>query len=137
MGFEVFVQCFGESEKTGISRTSVRALFPIVAEESQPDYWRVRYDDKNACHIGVISVPSDEKMLKSIVVERPCGEPKLWDALISVLKMGSIVMFWPGGPPVITDGTVASTLPQEMTNVMGPAKPVNSADEILRLLRET
>ena len=137
MGFEVYVQCFGESEKTGISRTAVRALFPIVAEESQPDYWRVRYDDKNACHIGVIPVPSDEKMLKSIVVERPCGEPKLWDALISVLKMGSIVMFWPGGPPVITDGTVASTLPQEMTNVMGPAKPVNSADEILRLLRET
>jgi hypothetical protein len=136
VGFEVYVKCFGESEKTGISRTAVRALFPIVAEESQPDYWRVRYDDKNACHIGVISLPSDEKMLKSIVVERPCGEPKLWDALISVMKMGSVVLFWTGSPPLVSDGGAASTLPQEMTNVMGPAKPVNSADEILRLLRE-
>ena len=137
MGFEVYVQCFGESEKTGLPRTAVRALFPIVAEESQPDYWRVRYDDKNACHIGVISVPSDEKMLKSIVVERPCGEPKLWDALISVLKMGSVVLFWTGSPPLVSDGGAATNLPQEMTNVMGAAKPVNSADEILRLLRET
>lgn len=137
MGFEVYVQCFGESEKTGISRTAVRALFPIVAEESQPDYWRIRYDDQNACHIGVISVPSDEKMVKSIVVERPCGEPKLWDALLSVLKMGSVVMFWPGSPPFVSDGGVASNLPQEMTNVKGVAKPVHSGEEILRLLRET
>jgi hypothetical protein len=51
--------------------------------------------------------------------------------------MGSVVMFWPGGPPIVTDGTVATNLPQEMTNVMGAAKPVNSADEILRLLKET
>ena len=137
MGFEVYVQCFGESEKTGISRTAVRALFPVVAEESQPDYWRIRYDDKNACHIGVIAVPSDDKMVKSIVVQRPCGDPKLWDALISVMKMGSVVMFWPGGPPVVTDESVASNLPKEMTNVIGAAKPVHSAEEILRLLRET
>jgi hypothetical protein len=137
VGFEVYVQCFGETEKTGISRTAVRALFPIVAEESQPDYWRVRYDDKNACHIGAIALPSDEKMLKSIVVERPCGESKLWDALISVMKMGSVVMFWPGGPPVVCDGAVASNLPPEMTNVMGAAKPVHSGEEILRLLKET
>jgi hypothetical protein len=137
VGFEVYVQCVGETEKTGISRTAVCALFPIVAEESQGDYWRVRYDDKNACHIGVIAVPSDEKMLKSIVVERPCGEPKLWDALISVMKMGSVVMFWPGGPPIVCDGAAAPSLPQEMTNVMGAAKPVNSAEDILRLLRET
>lgn len=137
MGFEVYVQCFGESERTGLSRTAVRALFPVVAEESQPDYWRIRYDDKNACHIGVIAVPSDEKMLKSIVVERPCGEPKLWNALISVLKMGSVVMFWPGGPPIVADGNATSSLPQEMTNVMGAARPICSAEEILRLLQET
>jgi hypothetical protein len=137
MGFEVYVQCFGESERTGISRTAVRALFPVVAEESQPDYWRIRYDDKNACHIGVIALPSDDKMVKSIVVERPCGNPKLWEALFSVMKMGSVAMFWPGSPPVVCDGSVASNLPNEMTNVLGPAKLVNSADEILRLLRQT
>lgn len=137
MGFEVYVQCFGESERTGISRNAIRALFPVIAEESQPDYWRIRYDDKNACHIGVIAVPSDDKMVKSIVVERPCGDPKLWDALIAVLKMGSVVMFWPGGPPIVTNGNAASNLPQEMTNVMGAARPVSSAEEILHLLQKT
>jgi hypothetical protein len=137
MSFEVYVQCFGESERTGISRSVLRSLFPIIAEESEPDYWRVRYDDKNSCHIGVIGIPSDKEMLKSFCVERPCGDSRLWEALISVLRMGSIVMFWPGGPPVVCDESVASNLPKEMTNAIGAAKPVYSAEEILRLLQET
>jgi hypothetical protein len=76
-------------------------------------------------------------MLKSLCVERPCGDARLWDALISVVKMGSVAMFWPGGPPVVADEGVASNLPKEMTNVLGAARPVHFAEDILRLLRET
>jgi hypothetical protein len=137
MGFEVYVQCFGESERTGISRTVVRSLFPIIAEESEPDYWRVRYDDKNSCHVGVVALPSDQNMLKSICVERPCADARLWEALISVLRMGSVVMFWPGSPPVVSDDAVASNLPEGMTRVIGPARSICSADDLLRLLHET
>jgi hypothetical protein len=137
MGFDVFVQCFGASERTGISRAAVRALFPIIAEESKPDYWRVRYDDKESCHIGVIPLPSDKEMLKHLYVERPCRDSRLWEALISVLRMGSVVMFWPGGPPVVSDDGVASNLPKDMTHAIGPARSVSNPEDILRLLRET
>jgi hypothetical protein len=137
MGFEVYVQCFGESEWTGISRTAVTSLFPIIAEESEPDRWRVRYNDKNSCHIRVTALASDKTMLKSLSVERPCGDSRLWEALISVLRMGSVVLFWPGGPPVVSNDGVASNLPKEMTEVIGPARSVRSAEDILCLLRET
>ena len=137
MGFEVYVQCFGESEGTGISRAAVRSLFPVIPAESQPDFWFARYDEKNACHIGVVAIPSDKEMLKSLCVERPCADSRLWEALISILRMGSVVMFWPGGPPVVSDESVASNLPKEMTNVIGQARSVGSAEEILRLLKET
>ena len=99
MSFEVYVQCFGENESTGIPRAVVRSLFPIIPAESKPDFWRVRYDAQNSCHISVTALPSNKEMLKSFCVERPCGDSRLWEALITVLRMGSIVMFWPGGPP--------------------------------------
>jgi hypothetical protein len=137
MGFEVYVQCFGESEWTGISRVAVRSLFPVIEEESEPDYWRIRYDDKNSCDIGVTAVASNKEMLKSLFVDRPCGDLRLWEALISVLRMGSVVIFWPGGPPVVSDDGVGSNLPKDMTDAIGPARSVCSAEDLLRLLRES
>jgi hypothetical protein len=137
MGFEVYIQCFGESERTGISRSAVHSLFPVIAEESKPDYWRVQYNDKNSCHIGVVSLPSDKNTLKSFYIDRPCADARLWEALISVLRMGSVVMFWPGSPPIVFDLSVASKLPKDMTDGIGTARSVSTAEELLRLLRET
>jgi hypothetical protein len=136
MGFEVYLQCFGESEQKGISRAAVRSLFPIMEEKSERDYWRVKYDDRNSCDIGVSAVPSNNEMLKSLFVDRPCGDPRLWESLISVLRMGSVVIFWPGGPPIVADDAAAAKLPKDMTAAIGQPRSVRSADELLRLLRE-
>jgi hypothetical protein len=76
-------------------------------------------------------------MLKSFCVERPCGDARLWEALIAVLRMKQVVMFWPGGPPIVSDESVASKLPKNMTDAIGAAVPVSSAGDLLRLLRKT
>jgi hypothetical protein len=137
MSFEVYLQCFGESERSGILRATVRSLFPIIEEESEPDYRRVRYDDKNCCDIGVIALASDKEMLKSLYVDRPCEDWRLWEGLLSVLRMGSVVIFWPGGPPVVADDAVAAILPKDMTDAIGRPRSARSAEELLRLLRES
>jgi hypothetical protein len=137
MSFEVYLQCFGESERSGISRVAVRSLFPVIEEESEPDYWRVRYDVKNFCDIGVTAVASDRDMLKSLYVDRPCADVRLWEGLFSVLRMGSIVIFWPGGPPAVADDAVAADLPKDMIDSIGQPKLIRSAEELLRLLRES
>jgi hypothetical protein len=103
MSFDVFLECVGEAAVTGISRPAVRALFPVVEVGSEFDYWRVQYDETNYCHIGVNALPSDKGRLKSFFVERPCGDLRLWQALASVLRMGTVI-FWPGGPPVLAAG---------------------------------
>ena len=135
MGFEVYLRCFGESERTGISLAAVRSLFPVIEDESELDYWRVRYDDKNSCHIGVTADTSNREMLKSLFVDRPCGDLRLWEALISVLRMGSVVIFWPGGPPVVADDAVAADLPKDMIASIGQPEFVHTAGDLLRLLR--
>src|SRR5579859_2429236 len=110
MSFEVYLQCVGARAKIGISRVAVRSLFPIVENESERDYWRLQYDDLNSCHIGVTPASHDSGALESFYVERPCGDVRLWEALLAVLKMGSVVMFWPGSPPVVANGAVAADL---------------------------
>ena len=137
MGFEVYLQCFGESERTGISRAAVRSLFPVIEEESERDYWRVRYDNKNLCEIGVTAMTSDNEMLKSFYVDRPCGDLRLWEGLLAVLRMGSVVIFWPGGPPVVALEAVAAHLPEDLIDSIGQPKLVSSAEELLGLLRES
>ena len=137
MSFEVFVQCFADTERTGISRPMVRSLFPVIEAESEPDRWRVRYDDRNYCDVSVSPVPADRDFLNAISVSRPCGDAKFWEALLRVLRMGSVFLCWPGSPPVVADETVSASLPVEMTASLGPPRIVSSVNDILRLLQQT
>jgi hypothetical protein len=137
MGFDVFLQCFGESQHAGISRDAVRSLFPVIEAESKPDLWRVRYDPGNSSLVGVTPLDSDPLRLKSLYVERPCGDLRLWEALLAILHMGSVVMFWPGGPPVVSHVSLAANLPADMTEALGPVRTFQSAGELLRAVQES
>jgi hypothetical protein len=137
VSFEVYLQCFGESERSGISRAAARRLFPVVEEESEPDYWRIQYDPKNSCDIGVTALGSDQAMLVSLCIHRPCADLRLWEGLFAVLRMGSVVVLWPGSPAIVFGDTIGANLPKDMIGSIGPPRSVHSAAEILRLLRES
>lgn len=136
MGFELYIQCFGKTEQLGIPLSAVRALFPIVEEKSEPNYWRFWYDSKNSCEVGITATPSNPEMLSGLFVNRPCSDFRLWDALFSVLSMGSVVVFWPGGPPVVAAGTSSEKLPEDMVVALGSPRIADSAADLLRLVQE-
>jgi hypothetical protein len=98
MGFEVFVRCLDDDYSLAMPRAAVRALFPIVEEESEPDRWSVRYDSKNSCDISVTTHPSNDGRLTFLTVDRPCGDVRLWESLFAILKMGKVAIYFPGGP---------------------------------------
>jgi len=135
MGFEVYFHFCGEAERVGIPREAVRSLFQIVEEESEPDYWALRYDSKNSCNIGVAPLESDTRMLNGLYVERPCQDLRLWEGLLSVLRMGTIAMFWPGGPAIIANEATTAELPEDMIESLGLPKVVHSVTEVLWLLK--
>lgn len=136
MGFEVYFCFLGETERVGIPRDAVCSLFP-VEKESEPDFWHIRYDDKNSCDIGVTPRESERGMLQGMYVDRPCGDLRLWEGLLSVLRMGTVAMFWPGGPPIIASEDTAAELPTDMIDSIGEPCVVNSVAEILCLLQES
>lgn len=42
MSFDLFFQPVTHGEPLGISRDELRSLFPILEDESKPDYWKIQ-----------------------------------------------------------------------------------------------
>ncbi len=95
MSLNVSLKCSGGGEPAGLPRASVRALFP-VDPASERDNWRVRYDDANSCEMAVVPHASGAESVGSLCVHRPCGDERLWDALPEVLRLGPVVLRFPG-----------------------------------------
>lgn len=134
MSFDIFLQCYGTMKESGLSRDKVRALFPVVREELDPAVWVVQYDDLNGCDIHVCP---DGSPLSDFMVSRPCGDLRLWAAMLNVLQMGSVVMFWPGSRPMVASGGSAEELPYEMREALGEPVFISQAEEFLELLNTT
>ncbi len=135
MSFEVYVLCFQGGEPAGISRAAVRSLFPVNEARSDPDYWAVTYDQLNRCHIGVTPLESDPDQLESLYVERPCSDPRLWEALLAVLRLGPVVMLFPGcASPLVASSAAGEQLPIEMVEAHGQPRVVSSGEEILEII---
>ena len=103
MSFEVYLQCFGETERRGLSSEAIRSLFPVSGPATDGTYWQLSYDSLNSCDIDVGLLPSDSNRLTNLCVHRPCGDMRLWASLYAILKMGSVVLFFPGGPPILAE----------------------------------
>ena len=136
MSFDLYLQPAVPGQSLDISRSELRALFPVFDADSKPDYWSIRYDSLNSCHIGVKSAPSSNDHLASFYVERPCGDGRFWEALFLVLQRGYIVLYFPGGPPIVANEEVAAALAPDIVG-SSPPRCVRSAAEILKILGES
>jgi len=137
MSFDLFLHCVDTGEPSGIPRAKLRSLFPIIEEESDPDYWSVRYDSSNSCNVGVGALPSNNEILSHIFVHRPCGDRRLWEALLQVLGLAPFVLYFPGGPPIVAQAEVGAALPEDMVASIGQPRCVQSVAEILKILSES
>jgi hypothetical protein len=135
MGFDVFLRCLDDDHSLGMPRAAVRALFPVIEAESEPNRWSVRYGSKNACDIYVTGYPSHDECLSFLSVDRPCRDVRLWESLFALLKMGRVVFYFPGGPPLVASEAVGASLLREEVESMGQPRCVQSASDILRIIR--
>lgn len=138
MSFELFLQCFDSGEPAGLQRATVRGLFPVVEFESEVDYWLVRYDDSNTCNIGVQATPTDPDSLASLCVFRPCDHPRLWEALFAAMRLGHVVLYFPGcRHPLTADETTITHLPPDMTESLGLPQVIQAGGEIVEAIRQS
>jgi hypothetical protein len=136
MSFEVFLQCFQDGRPAGIPLPPLRALFPIVDEQSEKDYWFVRYDDESSCDIYLQFLDSDLALVHSLTVHRPCANGGLWKALLEILRLGPVTLYFPGdAPPLVATEHAGRQIPNEMIDVLGRPNVVSSPEEIIETIR--
>jgi hypothetical protein len=136
MSFDLYFQPAVHGKPLDISRTQLRSLFPVIEKESEPDYWKIEYDSRNTCHIGLTGSPSANDLLASFYVERPCGDSRLWEALFRILNCGAVVLYFPGGPPIAASDEVMAALAKGTAGSLGELRCVRSAAEICEIIRE-
>jgi hypothetical protein len=137
MSFDVFLQCFVGGKPGSIPVAEVRKAFGEHLRADDPGLWQVYYDGENSSDIYMSFLPSDSSRISGFCVNRPCGDERLWESLLSVMRMGSVVMYWPGSRPLVADESVERQLPSEMIEAIGRPILVCSTSEILGHLRTT
>jgi len=138
VSFEVFLQCFDHGEPAGVSRAAIRSLFPVVESESEADYWSVRYGPGSWCHIGITPFAENASLVESLYVCRPCADIHLWDSLLAVMRLGSVVLYFPGGDaPLVATATAGDQLPAEMVEVLGRPRVVRTGQEIVEIIKHS
>ncbi len=135
MSFDIYLQCVA-GDPPGVSRSKIRSLFPI-GENSEHDYWSVFYDRANSCKINVTPSKSNDDLITSLAVNRPCGDVRFWEAVLAILKMGPVMLYWPGGGPLVGSDREVADFPQEIAESLGHARAVSSAQEIMDAIRQS
>ena len=135
MSFDIFVQCFDRGSSSSIERDRVRKLFGSVLVESGPQVWQLRYDEMNSCDVSVTADLADSAMIQGFSIHRPCGDKRLWQSLAHVLSLGNLVLYFPGGAPLIADERVADHLPLAMVESLGKPVLVKYGHEIEQQIR--
>ena len=131
MSFDVYLQSFHRGEFAGVPRQRLRDTFGTHLTETEPDHWQLRYDEANSCNIDLTPHDTDASMVLGIIVQRPCADQRLWDALASVLTLGNVVLYFPGGrAPLVAQSSVREHLPPDMVEALGQPVVVTNGREI-------
>jgi hypothetical protein len=128
------MQCFENGQVAGVAPEAVREAFSNLAEDSEPEYWRLWYDEANDCHVRV---SRRNNQIEALTVHRPCADERLWESLYHVLRLGPWVLYFPAPKPplVMADQSHAEQLPASMREALGPVREVRSGNEIREIVR--
>ena len=99
--------------------------------EPEENFWQLRYDKVNWCDLYLGALEQDASKIESMMVSRPCVDGRLWDGLAAILKLGNVVLHFPGGAaPLFARVEVVEHLPPEMVKALGQPVCVATGKEI-------
>jgi hypothetical protein len=99
--------------------------------ETEPDFWKIRYDRRNSCDLFLTAHEPDASMVRGFTVHRPCEDRRLWDALASVLALGAVILYFPGcRAPLVRRKDVVRHLPADLIEGLGKPVVVTNGKDI-------
>jgi len=137
MSFDVFLQSFHAGKPSAVPVAEIRRAFGSeFLDEREPNWWHLRYDDLNASTIFLSAVKKGTDAIGGVCVGRPCGDHRLWESLLELMRTARMVMLIPGGShPLIAHPFVASDLPCDLLEKLGEPAVVETVEQILEHIR--
>ncbi|HZF32301.1 MAG TPA: hypothetical protein VE914_00705 [Candidatus Angelobacter sp.] len=133
MSFELYVQCFEQGESSSFPRDVVDRVFTPVVIRRSPESIDIQYGALNSSTIYMAA----EGDLSDFMVHRPCGDRRLFQALLEILRSGALVLYWPGGPPLIGRPETADQLPPDLVHALGKPIVVESPEAIMTAIEQS
>ena len=136
MSLDVFVEAYHDGAPAGVSREAARSAFRGFATEKDMTCWRVRYDEANFCDLLLSVDLDDPTKISGFLISGPCADERLWEALVSVLKLGAVVLHFEGRAAFVGSTDAIPHLPKEMIEVLGEPRVVSAGSEITDAIEE-
>ncbi|HEX9490888.1 MAG TPA: hypothetical protein VF930_11415 [Stellaceae bacterium] len=130
MSFEVFLQCYRDSEPFRFPRAVVEEAFPF-ADRRDPGCWELKFPDGGRSDLYI----DDELEIWNLMVSRLARSPELWTGLFDILRRTGSMLFWPGGGSVVADESVVPHLLPDI--IMEPLTVVREGSEILPIIERS
>jgi hypothetical protein len=103
--------------------------------EKHSNFLRVRYGPCDECVVFLNPLGDSDELIHFLTIERPCRDERLWLDVLSILRLGNGVLYFPGGSPVMVDILAAEHLPSAMLASLGEPVLVDGPWDILELIR--
>ena len=135
MGFEVFVSWYEKGAPAPIQFGAVHGAFGLAAAPPEPKGFHVRYGPADDSY--VYATPRADGTLTDIMIERPCGAPALWDAIVAIMRLGNGLCCWPGDKCAVASVSAMDHLPDDAGEGLGEPQLVADGAALAQLVRSS
>ena len=133
MSFDLFVGCFANGEKATFPRADVEQHFGPYVTHREPKCLTLGFGKDGESYLYI----DDAAAVDGFTVNRPVHSAELYEALLSVLKTGNLVLYMPGEcPPLVAHAAVGKHLPKDMIESLGVPVVLSSASDIPQRIQE-
>jgi hypothetical protein len=134
MSFDLFFSRFRDGEPALFQLSVlVEVIAPFVVDTA-PKWFELRFAEDDGCTIFVETTAEEVDCFN---VNRPCANARLYEALLTVLKIPGLVLIMPTEcPPLIGHAETAGHVPPDIIEALGKPVLLQSASEILQRIRQ-
>ena len=130
MSFDLYIGSFVGGEPAPFPSSMLKSVFAPFIVATEPEYYVLRFGsgEFDTC---TLFVDTSAEEIDRFSVNRPLADDRLYDALLTVLKMPGLALYMPGTcPPLVGNAETLEHLPKDMIEALGEPAVLTAASEI-------
>lgn len=134
MGIEAFIWVYRDGEPASLPFSEVIGAFGDAVREWNPEYSRLHleYSEIDWCDIFCGKDVLQTGHVRSLLIDRPSGNPEFWEAVLNIMSLGHTLLFFSDDTtPRFRDIGSASHFPQDLIASLGTPSRICKPQDII------